>query len=197
MFGRHIALIATIERPSAPFVVVSTHLEVHRSRAFRTAQMDVVVQALADERLPIVLGGDFNSHTFDRGERGSVLDGARILALTPAAALRRRLLHPDQGGAREGLFDSLRRGGFVWELFVDHEPTLQLRLERLHEMHAIPRAARGALERAVSWAERRAPLRLDWFAGRGWSGGSGRTVAGLHGPGGASDHAPIVAEFVA
>ena len=195
MIGRHVALIARIERPGAPFVAVSTHLEVHRSRAFRTAQMEVVLEALGDERLPIVIGGDFNTHTFDRGEPGSVLAGARVLLMTPGDALRRRLLHPDRGGSREHLFDRLTRAGFEWESFVDHEPTLQLRLERLHELHQLPGLARAAMDRAVAWAERRAPLRLDWFAGRGWSGGSGRTVTGLHGPGGASDHAPIVAEF--
>jgi hypothetical protein len=47
----------------------------------------------------------------------------------------------------------------------------------------------------LAHAERRAAFRLDWFAGRGWRGGRGYTVRGLDGPGEASDHAPIVAEF--
>jgi hypothetical protein len=53
----------------------------------------------------------------------------------------------------------------------------------------------AAGERVLAWAERRAALRLDWFAGRGWAGGHGITVQGVSGPGKASDHAPIVAEF--
>jgi endonuclease/exonuclease/phosphatase (EEP) superfamily protein YafD len=47
----------------------------------------------------------------------------------------------------------------------------------------------------LDWAERRGSLRLDWFASRGWRDGSGRTVRGLDGPGRASDHAPLIAEF--
>jgi endonuclease/exonuclease/phosphatase family metal-dependent hydrolase len=47
----------------------------------------------------------------------------------------------------------------------------------------------------LGWIERRAALRLDWVAGRGWTGGSGRTVLELGGPGLASDHAPIVSEL--
>jgi len=40
-------------------------------------------------------------------------------------------------------------------------------------------------------------MRLDWIATRGFrdDAGSGETVAGLDGPGRASDHAPIVAEL--
>ncbi len=67
MAGRHVALIATIERPGAPFAMVTVHLEVHRTRAYRAAQMKVLLDSLAGERRPIVLAGDFNSHTFDRG----------------------------------------------------------------------------------------------------------------------------------
>jgi len=49
--------------------------------------------------------------------------------------------------------------------------------------------------RALGWGVRRGALRLDWICGRGWKGGTGRTVHGLDGPGRASDHAPIVAEM--
>jgi hypothetical protein len=121
--------------------------------------------------------------------------GAAALTLLPGPALSRRLLHPDQGSARERLFDELRRHGFEWERWVDHAPTLQLRFERLDELRAFPLFAQGAVKSALAWAERRGRLRLDWFAGRGWQGGGGSTVPGLDGHGKASDHAPIVAWF--
>jgi endonuclease/exonuclease/phosphatase family metal-dependent hydrolase len=195
MLGRHIGLVCGIERPGAPFVAVSAHLEVHRTRTRRTAQVRTLLAALRDERRPVILAGDFNSHTFDRGLWHAPLAGAAALLLTPGGILRRRLLHPDRGLHREFLFDELRLAGFEWERFVDHRPTLGVRFDRLDEVHALPRplarAARGVLE----WAERRGQLRLDWFAGRGWKDGRGETVQGLDGPGKASDHAPIVAEF--
>lgn len=201
MYGRHIALIAEVLRPGAPFVAVSAHLEVHRTRAHRAAQVRALLEALAGERRPVILAGDFNSHTFDRGLWHSPFTGGASLLTWPGGALRRRLLWPDRGPFRETLFDALRAGGLAWEPWVDHAPTLQLRLERLDEYHAIPAALRSAAAPVLRWAERRGALRLDWFAGRGWAnaaapaGAHGRTVTGLDGPGRASDHAPLAAEF--
>lgn len=195
MAGRHVALVAAIERPGAPFTMVTVHLEVHRTRAYRAAQMRVLLEALAGERRPVIIAGDFNSHTFDRGRPWDALFGAAVLTLTPAAALERRLLHPDSGPAREPVFDALAAAGFEWERHVDYAPTLQLRLDRLGETHAMFGPFAAAARRALAWAERRAALRLDWLAGRGWGGGRGQTVTGLSGPGEASDHAPIVGEF--
>ncbi|OGF14555.1 MAG: hypothetical protein A2W00_06170, partial [Candidatus Eisenbacteria bacterium RBG_16_71_46] len=188
MFGRHVGLVAEIERPGAPFVAVSVHLEVHRTRAHRARQVHALLQALRDERRPILLAGDFNSHTFDRGLWHSPLTGASALLLSPGPALERRLLHPDHGPHAETLFGELRREGFEWKPFVDYAPTLQLRLDRLDEGRAVLGTLGTVLGPVFRWAERRARLRLDWFAGRGWGAGGGRTVHGLDGPGRASDH---------
>jgi len=195
MVGRHVGLVAEVARPGAPFVAVAAHLEVHRTRAHRAAQVRVLAGAMNAERRPVVLAGDFNSHTFDRGRWHAPLAGALALLLTPGGALRRRLLRPDEGPRREPLFDELRAAGLEWAPFNDREPTLQLRFDRLDELHALFGPAHGLARRALAGAERRARLRLDWFAGRGWQGGRGFTVPGLDGPGRASDHAPIVAEF--
>ena len=195
MFGRHVALVAVVERPGAPFVAVATHLEVHRARAHRAAQARLIGEALAGEDRPVVLAGDFNSHTFDRGTWLAPPTGALALLLTPAAALRRRLLRPDEGPAREPLFAELARAGFEWDRFGDREPTLGLRLDRLEEMHALFGPAAPLAARLLGRAGRRGRLRLDWFAGRGWRCGAGRTVPDLDGPGCASDHAPLVATF--
>ncbi len=191
MVGRHVALIAEVQRPGAPFVAVSAHLEVHRTREHRAAQVRVIVDALRGEQRPVLLAGDFNTHTFDRGLWHTPFTGGASLLTWPGGALRARLLRPDRGLFHEPLFDALRAGGFEWEPFVDFRPTLALRLDRLDEVHELPAALRHAVAPALKWAEGRGTLRLDWFAGRGWRGGSGVTVQGLDGPGRASDHAPI------
>ncbi len=195
MFGRFVALVAEIRRPGGPFVAVSVHLEVHRTRAHRAEQMRVLTHALRNVRRPIILAGDFNSHTFDRGLWHSPLSGSSALLAWPGRALRRRLLRPDRGRFHEPLFDVLRGAGFEWEPFVDFRPTLQLRLDRVDEGRRWLRMLGSLTRPLLGWAERRGRLRLDWFTGRGWRDGRGLTVAGLDGPGRASDHAPIVAEF--
>jgi len=195
MVGRHAALAVEIRRPGGTFVAVAAHLEVHRTREHRAAQVRRIVEALADERRPVVLAGDFNTHTFDRGLWHSALHGASALLLLPGPLLARRLLRPDLGWAREPLFAVLRGAGFAWEPFVDFAPTLQLREGRLEELQALPALLRVPAERVLRWAVHRGALRLDWICGRGWSGGSGRTVQGLDGPDLASDHAPIVARL--
>jgi endonuclease/exonuclease/phosphatase family metal-dependent hydrolase len=194
MVGRHVALIAEILRPGAPFVASTTHLEVHRGRAERATQMQVVMAALADEKRPVVLTGDFNSHTFDRGRRHSSLAAAATLFLTPGGALTARFRQPDRGPRHEPLFDRLREHGFRWEMFTDFAPTLRLRFDRVEEGRAWEWLARLA-NPLVSWAATRAAMKLDWIVARGWGAGSGGTVTGLDGPGRPSDHAPIVAEL--
>jgi len=200
MIGRHVALVAEVLRPGAPFVAVTAHLEVHRTREHRAAQIGTLLEALRNERRPIVLSGDFNTHTFDRGLWHSALHAGLVLFVTPAPALARRFLHPDEGPHHEPLFDLLRAADFGWTPYVDHARTLQLRFDRVDEARAWDWLARS-VNPLVKWAVARGTLRLDWLAGRGWANGGaphgahGRTVTGLDGPGRASDHAPIVAEF--
>ena len=192
MYGHHVGLIATIERPGAPFVAVAVHLEVHRTRGHRTAQMRALLDALRRETRPVILAGDFNTHTFDRGSWWGPVAGAATL-LQPAAALRERLLWPDQGHAHEPLFDALRESDFAWQRYVDRMPSLQVRLARVNEASGLLGLA--PIAPLLRWMERRAQLKLDWFAGRGWREGRGATVRGFDGPELASDHAPIIASF--
>ena len=195
MYGRHIALMAEIQRPEGPFLAVSAHLEVHRTRAHRAIEMKAIMTALEGEKRPVILAGDFNTHTFDRGLWHSPFTGGASLLTWPGSALRRRLLYPDRGPFREPLFDVMREHGFEWDRFVDRLATLQLRLDRLDEVNVLPQWVRLPAAGVLAWAEWRGALRLDWFAGRGWRSGRGFTVHGLDGRGLASDHAPIVAEF--
>ena len=191
MYGRHVGLVVEVRRPSAPFVAVSVHLEVHRTRADRARQMQTLMAALRQETRPIILAGDFNSHTFNRGRWWDIFANAGVMLTWTNRAVLSRFLYPDRGPAREPLFDALREADFEWNRFNDRRPTLRVRFDRLDEARAILTVAGGL----IRWAERRSRLRLDWFAGRGWRDGNGGSVAGLDGPGKASDHAPIVAEF--
>jgi endonuclease/exonuclease/phosphatase family metal-dependent hydrolase len=195
MTGRFVALVCEIAHPTHPFVAVTVHLEVHRTRAHRAAQMRRVLEALAGESRPVVLAGDWNTHTFDRGDAHTTIEAAVALLAWPGRSLAARLTQPDRGSHRESVFDELSSAGFHWQRYVDRSPTLGLRFERLGEVHSLPRPLRAIASRGLAWAERRARLKLDWIAARGFhhDAGSGETIVGLDGPGRASDHAPIVA----
>ena len=195
MTGRFVALVCDIAHPVQPFTAVTVHLEVHRTRAHRATQMRLLLAALAHEQRPLVLAGDFNTHTFDRGERHAMPSAAWPLLAWPGDALATRLTRPDRGAYHEPLFDELRRAGFAWQPYNDNLPTLNVRFSRLGEVQGLPGPLRALASCGLEWAERRARLRLDWIAARGFhhDAGIGGTLVGLDGPGLASDHAPIVA----
>ncbi len=194
MLGRFVALHVEVQHPVTPFVVATAHLEVHRTRAHRAQQMREVLATLAPESRPIVLTGDWNTHTFDRGTPGAVLAASSALLAWPGPALEQRFTRPDRGPHAEPLFAELARAGFAWEPHHDAAPTLQMRFSRLGEVHAMPAPLRAFVSRGLRRAERRARLRLDWIATRGFTAVAPGpcTVTGLDGPGRASDHAPIL-----
>src|SRR5262249_41662363 len=96
MLGRHCALAVEVMHPRGTIVAVTTHLEVHRRTTHRRAQMATLVDSLEGEGRPIVLAGDFNTSTFERGGARASAQGLRVLATTRTQALRARLAHPDR-----------------------------------------------------------------------------------------------------
>jgi len=197
MLGRFIALVVEVRHPVTPFVAVTAHLEVHRTRAHRAIQMRHVLASLVNETRPIVLSGDWNTHTFDRGTPGAVTSAAWPLLAWPDRALVERFTRPDRGRHAEPLFAELAAAGFAWAPHHDAEPTLDMRFGRLGEVHAMPAPLRAFVTRGLERIERRARLRLDWIATRGFDSAdpAPATVRGLDGPGRASDHAPITASL--
>ncbi len=196
MLGGFVAIVADIAHPITPYVAVTVHLEVHRTRAHRATQMRLLLEALAGETRPIVLAGDWNTHTFDRGTRFAVLSAAWPLLAWPGGALAARFRRPDRGAHAESLFAPLAQAGFVWKPYCDGAPTLGMRFSRLGEVQTLPAPLRALATRGLTWAERRAQLRLDWIATHGCTPQTGHTVPGLDGPGRASDHAPITATLL-
>ncbi len=199
MVGRFVALVCEVLHPEAPFLAVSVHLEVHRARVHREQQMGALMAALEVEQRPIVLAGDFNSHTFDRGLWNSTWSSAVPLLTWSDRALGERFTRPDRGPHREGVFDALASAGFSWSEFSDHAPTLDVRFNRLDEVKQLPGPLQRLTRSGLDWLERRARLRLDWIAARSFVAAgpapSGATALGLDGPGRASDHAPIAASL--
>jgi endonuclease/exonuclease/phosphatase family metal-dependent hydrolase len=193
--GHFVALVVEVQHPEEPFHVVVTHLDVHGTPAFRRVQMQTVLQAVPPS--PVLLCGDLNTTTF---ERGNWLRSARALgtlALATPGRLDRRLLRPQDPAPepREPLFGELERAGFDFERLNDNRPSLDLRLADVHEFRVLPSIARRLGTRVLRHVERRSHHRLDWIAARGFERASARPPFTLphlmRGPESASDHAPI------
>src|SRR5262245_43512948 len=123
MTGRFVALVCEIAHPEHRFTAATVHLEVHRTGTHRAAQMRRLLDSLAGERHPVVLTGDWNTHTFDRGEPHATLAAAVALLAWPGKSLSARLTQPDRGHHREWVFDELAHAGFHWERYGDRSPT--------------------------------------------------------------------------
>jgi endonuclease/exonuclease/phosphatase family metal-dependent hydrolase len=197
MIGRHVALIAEVVHPAAPFRVATSHLTVHGAVRDRAAQMRALLAALPGDGVPTILTGDFNTHTHDRT---SFVDSVRgfLHLLGPRNRVRERFLFPDHPvhAPREPLFGALARAGFAWRPFMDDLPTLRLHFDRLPELEFLPGPLHCAVLRALRPLSARAMMRLDWIAARGCGGGRGETITGLdEEPRYVADHRPVVAEI--
>lgn len=190
--GDFIALLVEVLAP-VPFQVVVTHLDVHRTPAIRARQVQTILRALPAG--PAILAGDMNTTTFERGNLRRSLKAFAVLAGMPSGPLKRRLLQPYRPAkaAPEPLFAALRQAGFEIEPFNDGSPSLDLRLDELAEIEALPRALRRIAKPCLRWVERRGQHRLDWIAARGFATAAAPFTLShlMRGNTPASDHAPI------
>jgi len=193
--GSFIALVVEVLRPGAPLHVVVTHLDVHSSPDARQAQMRTALAALPPG--PALLAGDLNTTTLARGSWVRSARALAVLAFSPPSTLRRRLLRPESppGRPREPLFTALERAGFTWAPFNDAQPSLDPRLEDVHEFRRLPSPLRLPVRRLLRHVERRSHHRLDWIAARGFDPAPERPPCTLphlmRGTDPPSDHAPI------
>jgi endonuclease/exonuclease/phosphatase family metal-dependent hydrolase len=110
--GEERALTATVALPDLALSVTCIHLDAHCSRRHREMQMRLILSQTADIAGPRVLGGDWNTTTYDAqsvvaallnvvGRRGG--NPERVDHLPPQRRFERRL------------FEALRSEGFDWE----------------------------------------------------------------------------------
>ena len=193
--GSFIALVVEVLWPGSPFHVLVTHLDVHGTPERRERQMQAALDALP--RGAALVSGDLNTTTFARGTWGRSASALAVLALAPPAYLRGRLLRPHgpAGKPREPLFTVLARAGFEHAPFNDGGPTLDLRLEDVHELQSLPAPVRRLGRGLLRHVERRTHHRLDWIAARGFEPAPERAPFTLmhlaRGAEAVSDHAAI------
>lgn len=200
------ALIADIEHPAGSFRAVTLHLDAHCSRKHRHDQMRIVLDHLQGlEPLPTVIGGDWNTSTYNsQSSTHAILGYWRRVAMGPKRVVRDHYPYPDRYFERP-MFRELEERGFKYKPF--NEPgvgTLHYDIESVEKNTNLRDWVPEWCFPFIFWASRRVggkfSLRLDWFAGSGVEvpGDSGpSTIPGLVNEEGIplSDHDAIGLDF--
>jgi endonuclease/exonuclease/phosphatase family metal-dependent hydrolase len=78
--GYQQAVVATIDHPRGPVRVVSLHLDAHSTQKHRYRQMKIVLDHLEklDPSLPVLIGGDWNTSTYNSSRVASRSDWWRL-----------------------------------------------------------------------------------------------------------------------
>jgi endonuclease/exonuclease/phosphatase family metal-dependent hydrolase len=181
--GNRHALIVRLDCGRGRVVTVANaHLEVFGTAQCRARQMRHLLEHVPDG--PAVVTGDFNTNTFSRGSALRLLYSLGILSFTDAPGRVRRPWE------HERLFDDLKRAGFTWADFNDHEATCPVQLASLEERSNLPAPVRKFVLSRCSFL----PFRLDFICCRGLRAAApGRTILDL--PCRASDHLPITCDL--
>jgi endonuclease/exonuclease/phosphatase family metal-dependent hydrolase len=205
--GSQRAVVAEVKHPAGAFRAVSLHLDAHSSQRHRRRQMRVVLDFLEglEPRLPALIGGDWNTTTYDSSRALYTIVGFfRRVLMGVSYFIRNHYPHPENWFERH-LFRELERRGYDFRgLNEMGEGTLHYDVKDLaaHRNLAewVPRWCFWFLERALRGVGGRCWLKLDWFAGRRIApdpASPPRVVHGLRGASGEplSDHDPIVVDF--
>ena len=205
--GSQRAVVCDVEHPSGLLRAVSLHLDAHSSQRHRRRQMKVVLDFLEtlSPRAPVLVGGDWNTSTYDSSRAVYSIAGFfRRVLMGANHVIENHYLRPDRWFER-GLFRELEARGFSFrELNEPRAGTLHYDVKDLaantNMGEWVPRWCFWWIEWALRDHGGRCSLKLDWFAGRGVEPDASqppRVVGRLRGPSGEvlSDHDPIVLDF--
>ncbi len=225
-FGRRTALFAQLmdsetraetkttpgEKTENALIAATVHLEVRGHPAGRARQVGALINGLdrflgelkAGDSVNTrqLISGDFNSHSFPRGNLWYCCQAFITLLLTPSHSLDQRLMKPWIGN-HEPFFSVLREAGFEWEKLNLYRPTAWAPLQTIEEGDLFADRFRKIIKGLLERNKRGIPLHLDWFASRE-GGVSGKRISESATPlllddlldGDApSDHTPIVLDL--
>jgi calcineurin-like phosphoesterase family protein len=193
--GSQRAVIADIEHPSGTFRAVSLHLDAHSSQRHRYLQMRRVLDHLEglQPKLPVVIGGDWNTTTHDASRAlYSILGYFRRVLMGVRHVVANHYPYPDRWFERR-LFSEIERRGFEYRgLNTAGECTLHYNVQdiavNLNLAEWVPQWCFWFINWALERTGGSCSMKLDWFAGREVTPlKPAAAIPGL----GASDHDPI------
>lgn len=201
------ALIADVEHPLGTFRAVTVHLDVHCSRKHREMQAALIVRHLETlPRLPTVIGGDFNTTTYNaQNARSAILGFWHRVMMGPKRVVKNHYPYPDRRFER-GMFEEFHNYGYLYKQFNEEGVgTLHYDMENEAYNTNLGDWVPAWCFPFIFWASRRVggkfSLRLDWFFGRRIEPAPGtkpKTVQNLTDETGTplSDHDAICLDFI-
>jgi endonuclease/exonuclease/phosphatase family metal-dependent hydrolase len=201
--GRQAAVAARIDFPDRWIECASIHLDAQSTQAHRREQMRTVLDAL-DPQSPAVIGGDWNTSTYDSSHALWAILGFWLRVFMGVDhVIRNHYLHPDRRFER-GLFRDLEAHGFDYRRSnLAGEGTTCYDINDIRATRNLGEWVPGWCFAFIRWSLRhhggKCPLKLDWFATRGVTVENPRIVRNLANESGTrlSDHDPITLDVVA
>ncbi len=168
--GQQVALAAEIGFPGFDLTVCSVHLDAQSRQRHRRDQMAGVLDGLPPSG-PAVVGGDWNTTTFDSSSALSAILGYWVRVMLGAGnTIRNHFLRPYTFFERE-LFGLLEQRGFDWRgANVLDERTTSYDVEDIKTHKNLREWVPAWCFDFIRWALRdfdgKCPLKIDWFAVR-------------------------------
>jgi endonuclease/exonuclease/phosphatase family metal-dependent hydrolase len=166
------ALIAEIEHPAGVFRAVTIHLDAHCSRAHRRCQMKIILDHLDTlPPLPTVLGGDWNTTTFNsQNATRAILGYWRRVLMGVKHVVKNHYPHPDRYFERR-LFGELESRGYEYKSLNEiGAGTIHYHVESIEKNTNLRDWVPEWCFPFIFWAANRVggtvSGRLDWFAGK-------------------------------
>jgi endonuclease/exonuclease/phosphatase family metal-dependent hydrolase len=197
--GAQRAVIADIEHRRGAFRAVSLHLDAHSSQRHRCLQMKRVLDHLdrLQPRLPVLIGGDWNTTTHDASRPiYSILGYCRRVLMGVRHVVADHYPYPERWFERR-LFQQLDSRGYAYRNFnTPGECTLHYDVRdiaaNLNMREWVPQWCFWFINWALAKTGGTCSMKLDWFAGKDLLPlAPASAIADLN----ASDHDPIVLKF--
>jgi hypothetical protein len=171
--GRLRALIADIEHPAGTFRAVTVHLDALCSRAHRHRQMKIILDHLDTlAPLPVILGGDWNTTTFNsQNATRAILGYWRRVLMGVRNVVRNHYPHPDRYFEKR-LFSELENRGYEYKTLNESGAgTIHYDVASIEKNTNLRDWVPEWCFPFIFWAANRVggrvSGRLDWFAGKG------------------------------
>lgn len=180
------ALIADILHPAGEFRAVTLHLDAHSSRAHRRRQMKIVLDHLETlAPLPVVIGGDWNTTTYNaQSSTRAILGYWRRVLMGVRNVARNHSPYPERFFEKR-LFDELERRGYDYKNLNEiGVGTLHYDMDNIAYNTNLRDWVPAWCFPFIFWATKqvggRVSARLDWFAGKNIKiSGAPKTVGNL------------------